>query len=91
MKCLSVRHLKKLDHSGENAHRVRLAKQNPKQNAKGIAIWVSASKAAMVMLTQVLAVELGHINVQVNAIAPGIIKTRFSHGMQPRDNRPTAR
>ncbi len=32
----------------------------------------------MIMLTQVLAVELGHLNVQVNAIAPGIIKTGFS-------------
>jgi NAD(P)-dependent dehydrogenase (short-subunit alcohol dehydrogenase family) len=38
----------------------------------------SVSKAAMVMLTQVLAVELGHANIQVNAIAPGVIKTRFS-------------
>ncbi len=38
----------------------------------------SVSKAAMLMLTQVLAMELGHLNVQVNAIAPGVIKTRFS-------------
>jgi len=30
------------------------------------------------MLTQVLAAELGHANIQVNAIAPGVIKTRFS-------------
>ena len=30
------------------------------------------------MLTQILAVELGHANIQVNAIAPGVIKTRFS-------------
>jgi len=30
------------------------------------------------MLTQVLAVELGHANIQVNAIAPGVIKTHFS-------------
>jgi NAD(P)-dependent dehydrogenase (short-subunit alcohol dehydrogenase family) len=38
----------------------------------------SVSKAALIMLTQVLAVELGHANIQVNAIAPGVIKTRFS-------------
>ena len=38
----------------------------------------SVSKAAMIMLTQVLAMELGHVNIQVNAIAPGVIKTRFS-------------
>lgn len=36
------------------------------------------SKAAVIMLTQVLAAELGHANIQVNAIAPGVIKTRFS-------------
>lgn len=38
----------------------------------------SVSKAAVLMLTQVLAQELGPHNIQVNAIAPGMIKTRFS-------------
>ena len=38
----------------------------------------SVSKAGVIMLTQVLATELGHTNIQVNAIAPGVIKTRFS-------------
>jgi NAD(P)-dependent dehydrogenase (short-subunit alcohol dehydrogenase family) len=38
----------------------------------------SLSKAAILMLTQVLAVELGPAKIQVNAIAPGIIKTKFS-------------
>jgi NAD(P)-dependent dehydrogenase (short-subunit alcohol dehydrogenase family) len=36
------------------------------------------SKSALIMLTQVLARELGPDNIQVNAIAPGVIKTRFS-------------
>ena len=36
------------------------------------------SKAGVLMLTQVLAVELGPASIQVNAIAPGVIKTRFS-------------
>lgn len=36
------------------------------------------SKAAIIMLTQVLAQELGASNIQVNALAPGVIKTRFS-------------
>jgi NAD(P)-dependent dehydrogenase (short-subunit alcohol dehydrogenase family) len=36
------------------------------------------SKAAVLMLTQVLAVELAADNIQVNAIAPGFIKTKFS-------------
>ncbi len=38
----------------------------------------SVSKAGVIMLTQVLATELGQANIQVNAIAPGVIKTRFS-------------
>lgn len=38
----------------------------------------SVSKAAVLMLTQSLAQELAPRGVQVNAIAPGVIKTRFS-------------
>ena len=38
----------------------------------------SVSKAAVLMLTEVLALELASMNIQVNAIAPGFIKTRFS-------------
>ena len=38
----------------------------------------SITKAAVIMLTQVLALELGQANIQVNGIAPGVIKTRFS-------------
>jgi len=36
------------------------------------------SKAGVIMLTEVLAVELAELNIQVNAIAPGFVKTRFS-------------
>jgi len=36
------------------------------------------SKAALIALTHQLAMELGQANIQVNAIAPGVIKTRFS-------------
>ena len=38
----------------------------------------STSKAAVIMLTKVLAAELASDNIQVNAIAPGFIRTRFS-------------
>lgn len=41
----------------------------------------SVSKAAVIMLTRVLAVELGPYNVRVNAIAPGIVKTMFSEAL----------
>ena len=38
----------------------------------------SASKAAVISLTQTLAVELGKDNIRVNAIAPGLIQTKFA-------------
>lgn len=38
----------------------------------------SVSKAAVLMLTEVLAAELAPANIQVNAIAPGFVKTKFS-------------
>lgn len=38
----------------------------------------SVSKAAVIMLTKALAAELALANIQVNAIAPGFIKTKFS-------------
>lgn len=38
----------------------------------------SVSKAGVIMLTQALAQELGPGGIQCNAIAPGIIQTRFS-------------
>ncbi len=43
------------------------------------------SKAAVVMLTETLAVELGPQNIQVNAIAPGFIKTAFSRAIWGND------
>jgi len=38
----------------------------------------SVSKAAVIMLTKVLAVELGPSGVRVNCIAPGLVETRFA-------------
>lgn len=38
----------------------------------------STSKAAVIMLTKALAAELAADNIQVNAIAPGFIRTKFS-------------
>ena len=41
----------------------------------------SISKAGVIMLTKVLAQEWGQYNIRVNAIAPGIVKTRFSEAL----------
>jgi NAD(P)-dependent dehydrogenase (short-subunit alcohol dehydrogenase family) len=46
----------------------------------------SISKAGVLMLTQVLAIELGDANIQVNALAPGLIKTRFSQALWENEN-----
>jgi len=39
------------------------------------------SKAAIIMMTKCLAVELGSHKIRVNCIAPGIIKTKFSEAL----------
>lgn len=39
------------------------------------------SKAGDIMLTQTLARELGQYNIQVNAIAPGIVQTKLSRAL----------
>jgi|BEDMetMinimDraft_2_1075160.scaffolds.fasta_scaffold00493_6 NAD(P)-dependent dehydrogenase (short-subunit alcohol dehydrogenase family) len=39
------------------------------------------SKAGLIMLTKQLAQELGPLNITVNALAPGVIKTRFARAL----------
>ena len=41
----------------------------------------SVTKAALIMLTRVMAMEWGKHNIRANAIAPGMIKTRFSEAL----------
>ncbi len=44
---------------------------------KGLGVYC-ISKAAINMLTRALALELGEYNIRVNALAPGVVQTRFS-------------
>jgi len=44
----------------------------PMQGAYGM------SKAAVISMTQTLAMELGSSNIRVNAVAPGLVETRFA-------------
>lgn len=51
----------------------------------GMAVY-GMSKAAVLMMTKSLAVELAHNNIQVNAIAPGFIQTKFSQAIWGNDH-----
>ena len=50
----------------------------------GIGIY-SVSKAAIINLTQAMAKEWGADNIRVNAICPGLIKTKFSEALWSND------
>jgi NAD(P)-dependent dehydrogenase (short-subunit alcohol dehydrogenase family) len=51
----------------------------------GIGIY-SVSKAAIINLTKVMAQDWGADNIRVNAICPGLIKTRFSEALWSDEN-----
>jgi len=46
----------------------------------------SMTKAGIISLTKTLAMELGSDNIQVNAIAPGLIQTQFARVIWENDN-----
>ena len=46
----------------------------------------SMTKAAVISITKTLAMELAGDNIQVNAIAPGLIKTKFAQAIWDNEN-----
>lgn len=48
--------------------------------SRGLGVY-GVSKAALIHLTKQLALELGDRNIRVNAVAPGIIQTRFAEAL----------
>lgn len=51
---------------------------------KGIGTY-STSKAALIMLSRVLAMEWGKDNIRVNCLAPGLVQTEFSRALWQED------
>lgn len=52
--------------------------------AMGLGLY-SVSKAGLIMLTKVMAAEWGSANIRVNAVCPGVVKTKFSQALWSND------
>tara|TARA_B100001778_G_scaffold123159_1_gene101243 strand:+ start:4510 stop:5262 length:753 start_codon:yes stop_codon:yes gene_type:complete len=65
------------NNSGKIINVASIAAKTP---LEGLGVY-NISKAAVVMLTKVLAKELGEHNIQVNTLSPGLIKTDFSKAL----------
>ena len=65
------------NNSGKIINVASIATKTP---LEGLGVY-NISKAAVVMLTKVLAKELGEYNINVNTLAPGLIKTDFSKAL----------
>tara|TARA_B100000575_G_scaffold220289_1_gene180737 strand:- start:392 stop:1144 length:753 start_codon:yes stop_codon:yes gene_type:complete len=59
---------------------INVASIAAKTPLEGLGVY-NISKAAVVMLTKVLAKELGEHNINVNTLAPGLIRTDFSRAL----------
>jgi NAD(P)-dependent dehydrogenase (short-subunit alcohol dehydrogenase family) len=59
---------------------INVASTGGKKASPGLGCY-SISKAGVIMMTQVLAQELGSYGIRVNAIAPGIVQTRFAEAL----------
>ena len=65
------------NNSGKIINVASIAAKTP---LEGLGVY-NISKAAVVMLTKVLAKELGEHNIQINTLSPGLIKTDFSKAL----------
>ena len=64
---------------------INVASIAAKTPLEGLGVY-NISKAAVVMLTKVVAKELGQHNIQINTLAPGLIKTDFSKALWEDEN-----
>ncbi|WP_114749175.1 SDR family NAD(P)-dependent oxidoreductase [Pleomorphovibrio marinus] len=78
--CLCFPHLRK----SSNSSVINISSIGGKSPEQNLGIY-SVSKAALISLTQVFAKEWGDHKIRVNAICPGVIKTKFSEALWSND------
>jgi NAD(P)-dependent dehydrogenase (short-subunit alcohol dehydrogenase family) len=74
---LTIKHAGR--HITDGGSIITIASLNAVQPAEGMSAYCAA-KAGVAMLTKVAAMELGHRQVRVNTIAPGLVETGLSGG-----------
>jgi dehydrogenase/reductase SDR family member 4 len=72
--------VKQMRAQGEGGSIVNVSSAGGTRYSRGLGSY-SVSKAGLIMLTRVLAAELGKDKIRVNAFAPGLIKTEFSRAL----------
>ena len=77
---LSQMAAKMMIEQGEGGHILNISSVAGFHPDPGLGIY-SISKAAINMLTKVMASELGAHDIRVNALAPGVVKTHFSRAL----------
>lgn len=65
---------------GEGGQIINISSIGGLSPERGLGVY-SISKAAINMLTKVMAMELGAFNIRVNALAPGVVRTHFSRAL----------
>jgi len=75
---LTVKHA--APHLGDGGSIILTASLNAVQPAAGMSAYC-CSKAALAMLAEVAAMELGPAGIRVNAIGPGLVRTPLTEGM----------
>lgn len=68
----------------ENASVINISSIGGLSPEAGLGIY-SVSKAALISMTKAFAKEWGSLNIRVNAICPGLIKTKFSEALWSND------
>ena len=66
--------------NGKGGSIINIASEDDIRPRIGLGVY-AISKAALIMLTRVLAKEWDQYNSRVNTIAPGLVKTRFSEAL----------